>query len=108
MLSLSKDSHKFQFLFSFCCLLKLSGFSSYLQKVKCTCYFRLRLTNRYNTILLSHKKKRSFISQFQWLSHFNSLFPQYNITLNSSENIIVPAPEYLRNMADVVLAADNV
>lgn len=31
----------------------------------------------------------------------------YNMTLNASENIIVPAPEYLRNMSEAVLAADN-
>ena len=45
--------------------------------------------------------------QFQWLDYLNNLFSEYSISLIKSQKIIVPAPEYLKKMAEVVLSTNN-
>ena len=48
-----------------------------------------------------------FCLQFRWLDHLNSLFAEYGISLNKSQNIIVSDPEYLLKMSEDVLATND-
>ncbi|PFX23559.1 Endothelin-converting enzyme 2 [Stylophora pistillata] len=61
--------------------------------------------HEHDTITIRELQNRA--PQFQWLQHLNSLFSEYNTTLDGSEGIIVPALEYLRNMAEVLHATDR-
>lgn len=61
--------------------------------------------NIHNSMTLEELQKHA--PSFQWLAHLNTLFTEHNVTLNTSENILVPAPDYLRNMSEVVLAANK-
>ncbi|XP_068703187.1 endothelin-converting enzyme homolog isoform X1 [Montipora foliosa] len=61
--------------------------------------------NLHNAITIADLQQLA--PQFQWLDYLNSLFAEYSISLKKSQKIIVPAPEYLKKMAEVVLSTNN-
>ncbi|XP_068742755.1 membrane metallo-endopeptidase-like 1 isoform X2 [Montipora capricornis] len=44
---------------------------------------------------------------FTWVRYLNSIMSQFNIRINDSDRVLVPSPEYLKNMSIIVNGTDK-
>lgn len=49
----------------------------------------------------------AFVFQFTWEGYFNDLLRPFNLWINASDQVIVPSPEYLRNLSYVINGTDK-
>ncbi|KAM7448959.1 hypothetical protein ABFA07_002968 [Porites harrisoni] len=64
--------------------------------------------NMYKTMNISDlESKAPGLARFTWEEYFNDLLRPFNLWINASDQVIVPSPEYLRNLSYVINGTDK-
>ncbi|KAJ7393921.1 hypothetical protein OS493_003590 [Desmophyllum pertusum] len=64
-------------------------------------------SNFHRNMNISELQRKAPGFKFTWLGFINDLLKPFNIWLNASDRVIVPSPEYLRNLSYVVNGTDK-
>ncbi|KAL9985458.1 hypothetical protein ACROYT_G007869 [Oculina patagonica] len=64
-------------------------------------------SNFHRNMNLTELERRAPGFGFTWLGFINELLKPFNVWVNASDRVIVPSPEYLRNLSDVVNGTDK-
>ncbi|XP_078355190.1 endothelin-converting enzyme 1-like, partial [Oculina patagonica] len=64
-------------------------------------------SNFHRNMNLTELERRAPGFGFTWLKFINELLKPFNVWVNASDRVIVPSPEYLRNLSDVVNGTDK-